>query len=70
MAWGVNNAGWLSAGEIKFTLDKDKEFPTSCGTGTDSSYRKNGMERIGWTSLFSPEAWHEDDQDSIEFQPT
>lgn len=38
MAWGVNNAGWWGAGEIKFFMDGDGEFPTICGTGTEDYF--------------------------------
>ena len=38
IAWGVNNAGWWGEGEIKFFLDRDGEFPTICGTGTEDYF--------------------------------
>ena len=36
--WQVNNNGWWGEGEIKFYLDGDDEFPTSCGTGTEDYF--------------------------------
>jgi len=38
MAWGVNNNGWWGEGEIKFYLDGDGDFPTTCGTGTEDYF--------------------------------
>jgi len=38
LAWGSNNNGWWGEGEIKFYLDKDQEFPTICGTGTEDYF--------------------------------
>ncbi|MGI6704766.1 MAG: glycoside hydrolase family 172 protein [Clostridia bacterium] len=38
LAWGVNNNGWWGEGEIKFYLDRDKDFPTICGTGTEDYF--------------------------------
>jgi hypothetical protein len=38
MAWGVNNTGWWGEGEIKFFMDKDQEYPTICGTGTEDYF--------------------------------
>ena len=38
IAWGVNNTGWWGEGEIKFFLDRDGEFPTICGTGTEDYF--------------------------------
>jgi hypothetical protein len=38
LAWGVNNKGWWGEGEIKFFIDKDGEFPTICGTGTEDYF--------------------------------
>lgn len=38
MAWGVNNNGWWGEGEIKFYMDKDEEYPTICGTGTEDYF--------------------------------
>ena len=38
MAWGVNNTGWWGAGEIKFYMDGDREYPTICGTGTEDYF--------------------------------
>jgi len=38
MCWGVNNTGWWGEGEIKFFIDRDKEFPTICGTGTEDYF--------------------------------
>jgi hypothetical protein len=38
MAWGVNNTGWWGEGEIKFYLDRDVEYPTICGTGTEDYF--------------------------------
>jgi len=38
MAWGVNNSGWWGEGEIKFYLDRDDEYPTVCGTGTEDYF--------------------------------
>jgi len=38
LAWGVNNKGWWGEGEIKFFIDKDEEFPTICGTGTEDYF--------------------------------
>lgn len=35
LAWGVNSCRWWGEGEIKFFLDGDGAFPTSCGTGTE-----------------------------------
>ncbi|MBN2504773.1 MAG: DUF2961 domain-containing protein, partial [Bacilli bacterium] len=38
MAWGVNNNRWWGEGEIKFYIDKDEEYPTICGTGTEDYF--------------------------------
>ena len=38
IAWGVNNNGWWGEGEIKFFMDRDREFPTICGTGTEDYF--------------------------------
>ena len=38
LAWGVNNNGWWGEGEIKFYMDKDTEYPTICGTGTEDYF--------------------------------
>lgn len=38
MVWGVNNNGWWGEGEIKFYMDRDVEFPTICGTGTEDYF--------------------------------
>ena len=38
MAWQQNNSGWWGEGEIKMSLDGDKEFPTICGTGTEDYF--------------------------------
>ncbi len=38
MAWGTNNNGWWGEGEIKFYMDKDTEYPTICGTGTEDYF--------------------------------
>ena len=38
MAWGSNNNGWWGEGEIKFYMDKDTEYPTICGTGTEDYF--------------------------------
>jgi hypothetical protein len=38
LAWGVNNRGWWGEGEVKLFIDKDGEFPTICGTGTEDYF--------------------------------
>ena len=38
MSWGVNNTGWWGEGEIKFYLDRDHDYPTICGTGTEDYF--------------------------------
>ena len=38
LAWGVNNNGWWGEGEMKFYMDKDTEYPTICGTGTEDYF--------------------------------
>ena len=38
MAWGLRNNGWWGEGEIKFYMDKDTEYPTICGTGTEDYF--------------------------------
>jgi len=38
LAWGSNNSGWWGEGEIKFYIDKDHEFPSICGTGTEDYF--------------------------------
>ena len=38
MGWGINHNNWWGAGEIKFYIDGDAEFPTICGTGTEDYF--------------------------------
>ncbi len=38
LAWGVNHNGWWGEGEVKFFLDRDGDFPTLCGTGTEDYF--------------------------------
>lgn len=38
LAWGVNNNGWWGEGEMKFYMDKDTDYPTICGTGTEDYF--------------------------------
>lgn len=61
MGWGVNNSGWWGEGEIKFFLDRDAEFPTLCGTGTEDyfcgSYNFDlGKEEGGYARFTTPYA--------------
>jgi hypothetical protein len=61
MAWGVNNTGWWGEGEIKFFIDRDRQFPTICGTGTEDyfcgSYNFDvGNEGGGYREFTTPYA--------------
>ena len=38
LAWGSNNNGCWSEGEVKFYMDGDTDFPTICGTGTEDYF--------------------------------
>jgi len=38
LAWGSNNSGWWGEGEIKFFIDRDDQYPTICGTGTEDYF--------------------------------
>jgi len=38
LAWGVHNNGWWGEGEVKFYMDRDTEFPTINGTGTEDYF--------------------------------
>ena len=42
IAWGVNNNGWWGEGEIKFFMDGDTDWPTICGTGTETTSAAHG----------------------------
>ena len=59
MAWGVNNNGWWGEGEIKFYIDGDDEYPTSCGTGIEDyfcgSYNFDvGKDQGGYREFTTP----------------
>lgn len=61
MAWGVNNCGWWGEGEIKFYMDKDKDFPTICGTGVEDYFCGSydfdvGKENGGYREFTTPYA--------------
>jgi len=38
MSWQQNNSGWWGEGEIKMFIDRDTDFPTICGTGTEDYF--------------------------------
>ncbi len=38
LAWTQLSNGWWGEGEVKFYIDRDKEYPTICGTGTEDYF--------------------------------
>ena len=56
MAWGLNNSGWWSEGEIKFYLDGDGDFPTICGTGSEDYFCGSCRPCAGTPPSFKAEA--------------
>jgi len=38
LAWTQLSDGWMGEGEVKFFIDGDGKFPTSCGTGTEDYF--------------------------------
>lgn len=38
IAWTQLSNGWWGEGEVKFYIDRDKEYPTICGTGTEDYF--------------------------------
>ena len=67
LAYGAHSNGWWGAGEIKFFMDGDTDYPTICGTGTEDYFcgsydfdtrKKNsaGVEEINYTEFCTPYA--------------
>ena len=74
MAWGTNNNGWFSEGEIKFFIDGDDQFPTICGTGVedyfggsygwvvDDQYRQYSTPYLGVPQIIRPDGVYHSQQ--------